>query len=242
MIAISIVSHGHGAMLEHLVAQLQSCPEVGRIILTCNIPESGTWAFGERLEVINNPAPKGFGANHNAAFARCREDYFCVLNPDIELQGNPFTALLAVLKLNEGALVAPLIVAPDGRVEDSVRYFPTGRSLVRKVLGGHDGRYPLQKGQKPFSPEWVAGMFMLFRSDSFVRLGGFDEGYFLYYEDVDICVRVWKAGMKVIVCPSVSAIHDARRDSHRSLRHLRWHLSSVLRYFLLHMGRLPTVR
>ena len=99
----------------------------------------------------------------------------------------------------------------------------------------------MTSGQASFHPEWVAGMFMLFRSQDFARLGGFDEAFFLYYEDVDICVRAWKQGMKIVACPQVSVVHDARRDSHRSARHIRWHLASMVRYFFKHWGRLPHV-
>jgi GT2 family glycosyltransferase len=230
MIAVSIVSHGHGAMVDRLVSQLRNCPTVTRIVLTHNIPEnSGTNADG-LVEIIDNTVPKGFGANHNAAFIRCREPFYCVLNPDIELNDDLFPALLQCLDDSAVALAAPLILTPSGEMEDSARYFPTLWSLLRKALGGPDGRYAIESGQPVVFPDWVAGMFMLFRSSVFARLGGFDEGYFLYYEDVDICDRAGRAGMKVALCPSVTAIHDARRDSHRNLRHLRWHLASMARY------------
>ena len=73
------------------------------------------------------------------------------------------------------------------------------------------------------SPDWVAGMFMLFRKDVYAELAGFDERYFLYYEDVDLCWRLRKRGLDVRLVPTVSATHDARRQSRRSVRHLRWH-------------------
>jgi GT2 family glycosyltransferase len=59
--------------------------------------------------------------------------------------------------------------------------------------------------------DWVAGMFLLIRTEAFRALGGFDEGFHLYYEDVDFCARAWKAGWKVQVHPEVSVIHDAQR-------------------------------
>jgi hypothetical protein len=113
--------------------------------------------------------------------------------------------------------------------------------LFAKLLWRSDRRYVVKQEDGPFYPEWVAGMFMLFRREAFARLGGFDEGFFLYYEDVDICVRAWRQSLPVLVCPGVAVVHDARRDSHRSLRHLRWHLASIGRYFCKHWGRLPKV-
>ncbi len=240
MVTVSIVSHGHGSMVARLVESLLLFSEVSEVIVTRNIPEAIDLPDDDRVVIIDNLSPKGFGANHNVAFKYCRQPFFCPLNPDIDLVANPFPRLLALFESDESvALVAPLVRSPGGSLEDSVRHFPTVTSLLRKALSGADGRYYVAPGQASFAPEWVAGMFMLFSSPNYVRLGGFDEGFFLYYEDVDICVRAWKAGLRVLVCLSVSVVHDARRDSHRSLRHLRWHLTSMARHFFRHWGRLP---
>jgi GT2 family glycosyltransferase len=74
-------------------------------------------------------------------------------------------------------------------------------------------------------------MFMLFTRETFEAVGGFDERYYLYYEDVDICARLRMAGKEVVLCPTVQVIHDAQRQSHTSPRHLAWHLASMLRFF-----------
>ena len=223
-------------MVNRLVAQLAESPEVAQIILTRNVPEATPLPSGFQCDVIENAAPKGFGANHNAAFRLCRQPYYCVLNPDIELIGNPFPGLLEHATQQAGVVLAPLIMAPDGSIEDSARRFPGFVSLARKALGGHDGRYQLVRDEPPREVDWTAGMFLLFSSPDYERLGGFDERYFLYYEDVDVCARAWRSGMKVTVVPSVSVIHDARRDSHRSLRHMRWHLASMWRFLLSGLG------
>lgn len=241
LIAVSIISHGHGAMVERLAGSLLKCEGVSRIIVTKNIPEALELPSSDKLLVIENDHPKGFGANHNDAFKHCTEPFFCPLNPDIELIDNPFPELLATIDRTGSSLVAPLVVAPDGSIEDSLRRFPTIPSLVRKFFKGDDGRYVLSDLDTPFHPEWAAGMFLLFRSTDFARLGGFDEGYFLYYEDVDICVRAWRMGLRITACPKVRVVHDARRDSHRNWRHLRWHLGSMARYFWKHLGKLPRV-
>lgn len=241
MIAVSIVSHGHGALVQRLVAALLTCPEVAQIILTWNIPEQHNIIENDRIVSLINQQPKGFGANHNAAFSVCSQPFFCPLNPDVELLENPFPALVQSFSVNGVALVAPLVLAPNGTTEDSIRYFPTPRSLLSKALGCSSGSYAVRCGQPDFCPEWVAGMFMLFHAETFAQLQGFDEAYFLYYEDVDICVRAWQQGLKVVACPSVSVIHDARRESRSSLRHARWHLMSLGRYLWKHWGRLPEV-
>lgn len=239
MISVSIVSHGHGAMVDALVAQLLDLPSVCQIIVTLNLPERLCLANDPRVLVLHNRHPKGFGANHNAAFQVHRGDYFCPLNPDIKLVDDPFSVLLPLFHDKRVALVAPKVINPRGEDEDSWRRFPTISSLALKALGLGDGRCVAPNADQPFSPEWVAGMFMLFRSDAFRHLKGFDEKYFLYYEDVDICVRLWRSDFRLLASPSVRVIHDARRDSHRKLGHLRWHLFSMTRYFIRYAFRLP---
>jgi N-acetylglucosaminyl-diphospho-decaprenol L-rhamnosyltransferase len=237
LVSVSIVSHAQAALAATLVSQLDTCAEVGQIVLTSNVPEAVSAASSTGcVQTVTNHSPQGFAANHNAAFRRCTRPYFCVLNPDIQLVGNPFPELLQAMQRDESMLTAPSVISPQGYVEDNARYFPTWLSLARKALGGHDGRYEIEIGQPSIAVDWVAGMFMLFRSEDFARLGGFDERYFLYYEDVDICARAWRAGMKVMVCPSVSVIHDARRDSHRSWHYMRWHLASMFHFLTSGLG------
>ena len=86
-----------------------------------------------------------------------------------------------------------------------------------------------------FRPDWAAGMFMLFRSDAFRRVNGFDENYHLYYEDVDICARLRAAGLCVVVDPRAQVVHFGGRRSHREMRYLRWHLASMMRFFSRHL-------
>jgi len=242
MITISIVSHGHGAMVERLLSQVLSLQDVEKIILTLNIPEQLALPVSEKIFVISNDGPHGFGTNHNAAFRHCETEFFCVLNPDVLFLDDPFSHLLTVLERHDAAVVAPLVVTSGGRVEDSARHFPTVTSLVAKFAGRADGRYPVEFGQADLEPDWIAGMFMLFRSGDFRRIGGFDEAFFLYYEDVDICARVWKSGHKVVLSPSEKVIHDAQRASHKSWRFRRWHLQSLVRYLFRYTFRPPRKR
>ncbi|AYH45316.1 glycosyl transferase [Azoarcus sp. DN11] len=226
-------------MVERLVESLLAFQDVRQIIVTCNVPEPLHLPVDARIAGIDNTVPAGFGANHNAAFAQCVQPYFCPLNPDVEFREDPFPLLLEMLRRRRAAVVAPLVKSPTGEIEDSIRRFPTLQSLFAKVLGGDDGRYHVADGQDEFFPAWVAGMFMLFRSEDYARLGGFDERFFLYYEDVDICARAWQRGMRVLACPRVAVIHDARRGSRRSAQHFGWHLASLLRYLRKYWRRWP---
>lgn len=234
-VSVSIVSHRHGALVRELLKDLERCCPGIEVQLTLNVPEELPFAegdFGLPLRTFRNADPAGFGANHNAAFARADGGYFCVLNPDIRVNANPFPALTAALEESKIGVAAPRIVNPGGATEDSARRFPTPWTLLRKAFtpGPH---HDYEVASMPLHPEWVAGMFMLFRSAVYREIGGFDERYFLYYEDVDLCRRLRARGYEVSLVPSVSAVHDARRQSRHSLFHLRQHLASMFRFFVL---------
>ena len=233
-IALSVVSHGQNALVNTLLRDLRNQP-AGRltVIVTLNIDDTVALDAADAqfpVEIIANQQAKGFGANHNAAFERCRAPYFCVANPDIRLGSDPFTPLLSALEESAAAVAGPLVRNPLGGVEDSARRFPTLGSLLGKLAGiGGGAEYAWDRG--PIAVDWLAGMFMLFRSEDFRAVRGFDERYFLYYEDVDICRRLQKAGKRVLYQPGAEVIHAARRASRRNLRYLRHHLQSMLRYF-----------
>jgi GT2 family glycosyltransferase len=232
-ITLSVVSHRQNGLLNGLLGDLkQVSPERIAVVLTLNVPDPVPLDLdGLRypVEVVTNREMKGFGANHNTAFDRSRTRFFCVANPDIRLSADPFPALLQSLGGAGSGVVGPLVRNPAGEVEDSARRFPTPISLVRKLAGlGRGPEYPSSRGL--LEVDWVAGMFMVFRSDAFRAVRGFDEGYFLYYEDADVCRRLWAAGHRVLYQPNCEVVHHARRASRRNPKHLRWHVQSMLRF------------
>lgn len=235
-VTLSVVSHGQHYLLGPLFEDLERhCRDHIEVILTHNLPEEhafGTIEASFPVRLIHNTRPKGFAENHNAAFASGCSEYFCVINPDIRLRHNPFPALIATLKKPQIGVVAPLILDSQNTIADSARKFPTVLSILRK-LGKRNNLPDYPIGDTTFFPDWVAGMFMLFHQNVFNEIRGFDKSYFLYYEDVDICARLRLAGYRAALCPAASAIHDAQRTSHRKLRYLKWHLSSMLRFFIL---------
>jgi N-acetylglucosaminyl-diphospho-decaprenol L-rhamnosyltransferase len=89
--------------------------------------------------------------------------------------------------------------------------------------------YPI--GNTFIFPDWVAGIFMFFPSQVFTEMNGFDERYFLYLEDVDLCSRLRLAGYKIVLDPRVLVIHNARRDSHANWQYFKWHIFSGMRFF-----------
>lgn len=241
---LSIVSHGQAGLANLLLDDLDKVMKPDRLILTINTADAqALQPRGLDAQMINNSHPMGFGANHNQAFQQTSEPFFCVCNPDIRLPTDPFPALLDAMKDPSVGVVAPMVLNPAGLTEDSARHFPTPMGLVRKALWGEDGRYPMAaaaSGPHPPQPvDWAAGMFLFFRASAFRDVGGFDDKFHLYYEDVDICTRLWDAGWKVMLHPGASVIHSAQRASHRNPRYMAWHATSMARYFLKHMRRPP---
>jgi N-acetylglucosaminyl-diphospho-decaprenol L-rhamnosyltransferase len=242
-IDVSIVSHGQGHLASQLLQDMQALGcALARVHLTHNLPDLAPLPQGvSRFSAQTNPRPLGFAGNHNQAFAGSREDFLCVVNPDIRLDSDPFPALLRCMEDPRVGLAAPVVYSPAGTVEDSMRRFPTPLHLARKGLGLDDGSYRIEASVSaaPRPVEWVAGMFMLFRAEAFRDVGGFDDKFHLYYEDVDMCARLWKRGWKVVGCPQASVVHHAQRASRHNIRYMAWHASSMARYFLKHLGRLP---
>lgn len=238
-ITVSIVSHGHGQQVEQLVDQVLRDPLVTKLVVTFNVPENLVLPKDHRLVRIDNHVPKGFGCNHNAAFDHCETPYYCVLNPDIVLRETSFADLLCCLKSSKAGVAGPLVLSPIGDQEDSWRRFPTVFSLCLKALGSD---ITIMKQSDTYSllfPDWIAGMCMLFKADSYRGVRGFDERLFLYYEDVDICARLWKSGLAVVASSEAKIIHDAQRASRRQWKHMRWHLSSMAKYLAKYSFRMP---
>lgn len=231
-ITLSVVSHRQNALANQLLLDLgRHCAPRVALVLTENLPDPVPLAppAGVPVQRIANPAVKGFGANHNAAFAQCSTPYFCVCNPDVRLVEDPFGRLLESLAAEPCAVAGPLVRSPSGAAEDSARRFPTAATLLARAFARASGPdYPTDAG--PCQVDWVAGMFMLFRTEDYRAAGGFDEAYFMYYEDIDLCRRLGRAGKKVIYDPRAQVVHDARRASRRQPRLAAHHLASILRF------------
>ena len=235
-ISISVVSHLQMALVAKLLGDLEAHCQGSHfeLLLTLNLEEDLLFDPGDfsyRIKIVRNAVPIGFGANHNRAFSHATGKYFCVLNPDIRLSNNPFPALLSGLNDSSAGVVAPLVLNEIGAVEDSARRFPSPLTILMKLFGRSPGSdYAIR--DLPISVDWVGGMFMLFSCDVFERLKGFDERYFLYYEDVDICARLELLGQHALISPLAIVVHRAQRASHRHFRYWRWHLTSMFRFFL----------
>jgi GT2 family glycosyltransferase len=222
-ITVSVVSHGHDAWLLPLLNDLAAVAagQLRRVVVTHNLPAPTLPADGWPFELlqIHNPRPLGFGANHNQAFAHADTPFFAVLNPDTRLHDPLLWLQMRELAAQPGvgAVTATLLNA-DGSVQDNQRALVTPWSLFRRrVLRQPDRRV-----------DWFSASFLLLPSAAYRQVGGFDERYHMYCEDVDLCLRLQLAGLR-LERSQATAQHHAQRDSLRNWRPLVWHVHSLLR-------------
>lgn len=234
-LSFSIVSHGQGALIEKLLSDFECLQfDLFEIIITLNFPENEDFIRSHAnlpIRTLRNTHKKGFGENHNAAFNQSSGEKFIIVNPDIRLPKQSFAVLWEHLTLPLVGACAPMIMSASGQPEDSARAFPTPSIIIKRFLKGHKEKaQDYDIAQQPIRVDWVAGMFIAFNRNSFAEVNGFDQSYFMYYEDVDICMRLKNAGYDIVLIPEVRVIHDARRTSRKNLLYLRWHMTSALRF------------
>lgn len=235
LLSISIVSHGQMSLVQpllHDIARMHAQTPL-EVILTLNIPEptASPSDFPYPLHILHNDRPAGFGTNHNQALHHARGAVCCILNPDVRIGDNPFPWLMPLLEAPGIGLVAPVVVNTAGEVEDSARRFPTPWRIAQRVLLRRRPPPEYTMQHDPLFPDWVAGMCMVVPTALFRHLRGFDEKFFLYYEDVDLCARIRLLGLHVALHPQARVVHDAQRSSHHKLRYFLWHASSMTRFF-----------
>lgn len=231
LLTISIVSHADAKTIKALLASLfyYEQEKSYQYLITDNLGnEDYSDPVFQNAEIIRNKTRKGFAENHNAAFHKAQGHFFCVLNPDILFVEPVFEKLLQHLQQDRADILAPIIVDSKGVVQDSFRRLPSPKEIVARRLFKTP---PVQRPAALFSPDWLAGMFLLMHRETFQQLGGFDERYFFYFEDVDFSTRARLVGHRLLLDPSIKVQHDAHRGSRESLRYLLWHLQSAWKFF-----------
>ena len=236
MVSLSVVSHDQAVLVNALLNDLQTHARGIdlEVFLTVNIPEVLPESLADlsfTVKVIHNPLPLGFAENHNRALRLAKGAFFCIVNPDIRITSDIFPVMLMAAGDTGIGIVAPLVLDAAGKTEDSARFFPTPLKIACKAAGRcRGGDYVI--GETRIFPDWVGGMFMLCRREVYRRTGGFDEKFFLYYEDVDFCARIWLLGLKVALVPQASVIHNARRSSHKNRAYFLHHIKSMSLFFV----------
>jgi N-acetylglucosaminyl-diphospho-decaprenol L-rhamnosyltransferase len=242
LVTLSIVSHGDAEKIGRLLNSLRNSEPDGQfqVILTDNLgydlPAFDS-SMGTSFEILRNQQPRGYGWNHNQAFQRVKTKYFCILNPDILFVQEVFGRLIALLETDKAGIVAPLIVDSSAVIQDSFRALPTPTEIIRRKIPGCRLVPTPADADGLVRPDWMAGMFLLLRRETYRKLRGFDESYRLYFEDVDLCTRARLAGLKLLVDTNVRIQHDAQRASSRNFRHLLWHVESAFRFYTSHVYR-----
>lgn len=247
-----IVSHGHRAELaESLPALL---PQVDEAVVIANVPGSlPDDPAGAR--VIENPRPRSFAANVNAGVAATGGELVLVANPDAVPEAGAVAALRAFMENHPRCGVAgPELRNPDGSWQPSRRRFPTvGGTLLRRTplrllfppLQHQRGHYLLdERPAQPVPADWMLGGFLMLRRAMLDELGGFDEDFRMYGEDIDLCYRAAKAGWERWYVPQAVVRHrwDAVTDRRFLTRRTLWHWRGILRFVRKHPERLRAIR
>jgi GT2 family glycosyltransferase len=236
-ITISIVSHGHQPMIceSGLIANFRGFD----IILRENVPDAPRLVgAGEGVTVVQNLQSAGFGANHNRNFELVdleEDDWFVICNPDIVADAVHVTRLLELAEKDGADIAAPALWNNNlDCFDENVRPFPTLASLALSFAGAASySRYSEDTLVGLRTPDWASGAFIAFKAGLFHQLCGFDERYFMYMEDLDICRRARERGHYVGFYPEVQLIHNAARHNRRIFsRNFRYHLTSIFKYFL----------
>jgi N-acetylglucosaminyl-diphospho-decaprenol L-rhamnosyltransferase len=196
--------------------------------------------------LVDNPRPLGFAANANRGIARTSAPFVVVANPDTEAAPDAVAILREFAESHPRAgIVGPQLLNPDGTHQPSRRRFPTvGGTLVRRTplrkLLDPDYHYYDDRPDQPVQPDWMLGAFLLLRRQMLDDLGGFDEGYRLYGEDIDLAYRAEKAGWERWYVPAARVTHVHARVSDRRFltRHTLWHWRGIVRFVRKHPERL----
>lgn len=197
----------------------------------------------EEIEYISIGKNIGFGSGHNMVIDKINglSDYHLILNPDVNFNKTVIPNLIKHLEEDKNlAMIAPKVLFPNGEHQYSCRRYPLFSELIARRFTFlkpffkskiKRGKYKDKDLSKPFYADYLAGCFHLYKTDDFVKLNGFDERYFLYMEDVDICRKIDALGKKKLYQPNEEIKHILKRGSSKDIKLLFRHSSSAIKYF-----------
>lgn len=246
-IAVVVVTYSPGAVLDSFVASLEAAAPGVHLVLSDNgstdgVPQRIAEAR-DNTTLLINPDNPGYGAAINAAVATLDPRFSLVLvcNSDIELHPGALEALEAAVHPADVACVGPRILDPEGAVYPSARRLPSLRDgighavLVRAWPRNPWTRRYLQEeiahASAPAATGWLSGACLLIKRAPFEEIGGFDDGFFMYFEDVDLGRRFGAAGYRNVFVPAATVSHIGGSTTSRyPERMLRAHHQSAYRY------------
>ena len=202
---------------------------------------------GAAVRVVRNRHNRGFGAAANQGIAASSAPLVLLLNPDARIVGGTLAALAKVARDRPRAgAVGALVRNPDGSIQPSARRVPRmGEALGHAFLG------PIAPGNRwtraytmaewdrasEREVEWVSGSAMLLRREALDEVGLFDEGYFMYVEDVDLCTRLRRAGWQVLFSPELEVVHQIGVSTQGQHGRMAFeHSRRIYRYFSKYRG------
>jgi N-acetylglucosaminyl-diphospho-decaprenol L-rhamnosyltransferase len=199
------------------------------------------------VRLIENPDNRGFARAANQGIAATSAPLVLLLNPDAEVISGTLADLAKLIRDRPRAgAITPLIRNPDGTPYPTGRRLPPlgealGHVLLGPILPGNrfTRSYTLADWDRTTEREvdWIAGSAMLLRRQALDEVGPFDERFFMYAEDVDLCTRLRQAGWTVVFCPQVEVHHVGALATGRSKRMPLEHSRSAYRYFAKHHAR-----
>jgi len=230
-------------------------PQVDELVVVANGPESRPGDFARNAHVVENDRALGFSANVNKGIAATSSEYVVIANPDAVPEQDCVSELVAFADAHPRCGIAgPKMINPDGTVQASRRSFPTvGGTIVRRTplrslfppLRWQRRHYLLDApDDEPLQVDTMLGAFLLMRRSMLEEIGGWDAGYKLYVEDIDLSYRAMKAGWERWWVPKAVVHHEYQAviDKHFLTRRNLWHLHAMLRFLRKHPERLFALR
>jgi N-acetylglucosaminyl-diphospho-decaprenol L-rhamnosyltransferase len=216
---VVIVSYRSARTLRGCVEPLSHLPGVHVTVVDNASPDNSLGVIADLpIDAFRAERNGGFSYGCNLGASRGSAPFILFLNPDARMELDALETLMAALGRDPKAgLVAPRIVDDKGSLLWSLRRFPRQSSTFGLALFAHrlwpHSRWSDELVRDPDAyeragtPEWVSGACMLVRRSLFEELGGFDEGFFLYCEDTDLCQRIWSSGHTVLFEPGAEILH-----------------------------------
>ena len=194
----------------------------------------------DSVEYIYSNKNLGFGKGHNSILHKLSSEnkFHLILNPDVSFHPEILEKLVLKMESNESiSMIAPRVLNTNNELLYTARRYPSLFELIFRFLGIFKkfttiGEYKNQNHKQSFSPDFVQGSFMLFKTEDLLRLEGFDERYFMYMEDVDICRKIDLSGKRKLYFPATEIIHTHRKGSSKEFRLFFIHISSIIKYFI----------
>lgn len=190
------------------------------------------------VEYINTGANLGFAKGHNYALNKIESKYHAIVNPDILLCEDAFTEIIDYMDNNpDVGMVIPNITDEKGKRQPVYRRELTILDMLLRfffngVFKKREKMHTMQDQDytKPFQVPFGQGSFLVVRSDLLKQIGGFDEHFFMYVEDADLCKRVNQIS-KLMYYPGARVIHKWEKGSHQNKALFKYHVKSMLYYF-----------